>query len=116
MKERYINQGARKHIMEADLTVSTSKRETFSTICAESLSCGTPIVGFKVGALETVAPSDYSEFVEFGDTDGLEMSVRKWLYQKICSEEDIIKAAKRIYSNEKMIEKKNIIKYIKFVR
>ena len=32
-----------------DVTVITSFHETFSMVVAESLSCGTPIVGFKAG-------------------------------------------------------------------
>ena len=48
----------------ADITILTSKKETFSMVCAESLSCGTPIVGFKAGAPEQISLSDYSNFVE----------------------------------------------------
>lgn len=32
-----------------NITLITSKRETFSMVCAESLCCGTPVVGFKAG-------------------------------------------------------------------
>jgi glycosyltransferase involved in cell wall biosynthesis len=63
----------------ANLTLLTSAKETFSMICAETLSCGTPVVGFKAGAPETISIKDYSEFVEQGDVDALEIAVRKWL-------------------------------------
>lgn len=56
---------------EADLTVITSKRETFSMPVAESMCCGTPVVGFKAGGPESIALSDYSEFVDYGDVDML---------------------------------------------
>src|SRR5690606_32654348 len=49
----------------ADLTLLTSKKETFSMIVAESLSCGTPVVGYKAGGPESITIEKYSEFVEF---------------------------------------------------
>jgi glycosyltransferase involved in cell wall biosynthesis len=39
-----------KYYSMADVTLLTSKRETFSMVCAESFCCGTPVVGFKAGA------------------------------------------------------------------
>lgn len=60
---------------QADLTVISSKRETFSMITAESLCCGTPIVGFKAGGPESIAIPDYSSFVEYGDMDADRKSV-----------------------------------------
>jgi len=47
----------------ADTTVITSIRETFSMIVAESLCCGTPIVGFQAGGPESIAIQPYSEFI-----------------------------------------------------
>ena len=64
---------------EADLTVITSKRETFSMITAESLCCGTPVVGFKAGGPESIALSEHSEFVEYGNKEALNMTCSKWL-------------------------------------
>lgn len=55
----------------ADVTLLTSKRETFSMVCAESLCCGTPVVGFLAGGPESIALPEYSKFVPFGDTDSL---------------------------------------------
>lgn len=63
----------------ADVTVITSKRETFSMVCAESLSCGTPIIGFKSGGPEQVSLHEYSEFVEYGDIELLQNTINKWL-------------------------------------
>jgi putative colanic acid biosynthesis glycosyltransferase len=88
----------------ADLTVISSKRETFSMICAESLSCGTPIVGFKAGAPEQVSLPEYSKFVEYGDLDSLECTVREWLDRKSSMAKDIVKKAQGYYSKEKMCE------------
>ncbi len=59
----------------ASLTLLTSKRETFSMVCAESLACGTPVVGFKAGGPESVFVGDYAKFVEYGNTRMLEEAV-----------------------------------------
>ena len=67
----------------ADVTLITSKMETFSMVCAESLSCGTPVVGFKAGAPEQIAIPEYSEFVENGNLEALEITVKQWLNKKI---------------------------------
>lgn len=56
----------------ADVTLLTSKRETFSMIVAESLCCGTPVVGFKAGGPETIVIDEYGFFVDYGDVDALE--------------------------------------------
>lgn len=50
----------------ADITLLTSKKETFSMVTAESLCCGTPVAGFRAGAPEQIAIREYSKFVSFG--------------------------------------------------
>ena len=40
-------------------------------IVAESLCCGTPIVGFQAGGPELIAIKEYSDFVEYGDVYNL---------------------------------------------
>ncbi len=73
----------------ASLTLLTSKRETFSMVCAESLACGTPIVGFKAGGPESVFVGDYAKFVEYDDIKMLENAI-----------EDTLKNPPTIDSNE----------------
>jgi glycosyltransferase involved in cell wall biosynthesis len=51
----------------ADVTLILSQVETFSMVMIESLSCGTPVVGFDVGAMKKIALNEYSSFVEPGD-------------------------------------------------
>ena len=63
----------------ADAALLTSHRETFSLVTAESLCCGTPVVGFRAGGPESIAPSSCCEFVEYGDLDALEHALRSRL-------------------------------------
>lgn len=87
----------------ASLTLLTSKLETFSMVCAESLSCGTPVIGYKAGAPEDVSISEYSEFVTNGDIDALERTIRKWLVMKVLPE-DVLKKVNNRYSVVNMVE------------
>jgi glycosyltransferase involved in cell wall biosynthesis len=80
-----------------------SKKETFSMPCAESLCCGTPIVGFKAGAPEQISMGDYSDFVEFGDVDALEKRLRQWLSAQ-PERQNIAREAEKIYSVNTMID------------
>lgn len=86
---------------KADITVLTSKKETFSMVTVESLCCGTPVVGFKAGAPEVIALPEYSTFVEYADV--------RALYSAVCAELErthdkkrIAWQAKQIYSETRM--------------
>lgn len=87
----------------ADVTVITSKRETFGMACAESLCCGTPIIGFRAGGPESVALKQYSEFVEYGDVDALIALIDR-IPIDICDSEkmNISNNACEEYSRKKM--------------
>lgn len=87
----------------ANLTILTSKRETYSMVCAESLCCGTPVVGFKAGGPETIALPEYSKFVEYGNLDELESAIRRWLQKKRSfGTSSLAEIAEQRYSKEKM--------------
>ncbi len=86
----------------ADLTILTSKGETFSMVTAESLACGTPIIGFKCGAPERIALKDYSCFVENGNILELEQCVYDWKDKKASCENTLSEIAKIQYSKDKM--------------
>lgn len=91
-----------KYYSLADVTILTSKTETFSMVCAESLSCGTPVVGYKAGGPESITLHDFSEFVEQGNLDELENAVKKWLFIKDISRDKVSKIAREKYSSIKM--------------
>lgn len=82
----------------ADVTVLTSRKETFSMITAETLCCGTPIVGFKAGAPEMIALKDYSKFVEHGDVEALKAALEETLSKRV-DEDILVEQAKRYSKN-----------------
>lgn len=86
----------------ADITLLTSKRETFSMVCAESLCCGTPVVGFKAGGPESIAISEYSRFFEYGDIVGIHDYIEADMYE--IDKKEIAKAAQQRYAMDTMIE------------
>lgn len=71
-------------------------------VCAESLCCGTPVVGFLAGGPETIAISEYSQFCNYGNIEQLE----KLLSDKRTYEKNIIaEEAQKKYAISEMIEK-----------
>ena len=93
-----------KYYSMADVTLLTSKKETFSMVTAESLCCGTPVVGFKAGAPEQIAIPEYSSFVDFGNIDVL-INVCEMVLLKVFNKRTISKTAKALYSLSKMCDK-----------
>ena len=88
----------------ADVTVLASKKETFSMPVAESLCCGTPVVGFKAGGPESIAISQYCDFVEYGDVPALKMALIRKLEDQNINKTIISEVAKLKYSSKKMAE------------
>lgn len=87
----------------AHLTLLTSKKETFSMVCAESLSCGTPVVGFQAGAPEQISLPAYSCFVEYGNIDQLQTAVEKLMLESF-NKSKISQEAIEKYSKEVMAQ------------
>ncbi len=88
----------------ADLTLLTSHKETFSMVTAESLSCGTPVVGFKAGGPEQIALKDFSKFVDYSDLNSLYLEIENFLTIDFDSIK-ISNLAKATYAKETMCEK-----------
>lgn len=85
----------------ADVTLLTSKRETFSMPLAESLCCGTPVVGFRAGGPESIALSEYTYFSEYGDTDAIEAALLQALRRGKAMQ---ISEAARVYDSARMAQ------------
>lgn len=89
----------------ADLTVIASKRETFSMVVAESLCCGTPVVGFEAGGPESIAIYPYCKFVSQNDgINGLRIAAQEML-SKNYSRNEISKAAIQKFDSSIMAKK-----------
>lgn len=55
----------------SDVTLIPSMEETFSNTAAESVACGTPIAGFRVGAIPEIAQGARGRAVPVDDIDAL---------------------------------------------
>lgn len=84
----------------ADATILASERETFSMVTAESLCCGTPVVGFNAGGPESICTEGYTSFVKYGDVSSL-VDVA----QKISKDRNISEVYTPIFSKEIMAER-----------
>ena len=70
----------------SDVTIVPSLEETFSNTTAESISCGTPVIGFKIAGLPDMIQDGYNGYtVELGDIKGLADSIHKVLNAKNMS-------------------------------
>ena len=92
-----------KYYSMADLTVIASKKETFSMICAESLCCGTPIVGFVSGGPERIFDTNFSKFIERGEVADLHSTALEFL-NRTFDKQEISEDAMKKYSKARMIE------------
>ncbi|MBR0535936.1 MAG: glycosyltransferase [Clostridia bacterium] len=92
-----------KYYSMADVTLLTSKKETFSMPVAESLCCGTPLVGFYAGGPESIAIEEYCEFVDYGNVDLLCEKLTQAM-NKTFDKKKIAERAKAKYSAQTMAE------------
>lgn len=88
----------------ADATLLTSKKETFSMVCAESLCCGTPVFGFEAGGPEMISLKGYSRFAKNGDIDALEALLKAYLSGGKFESDAIAREAMQTYSKETMLQ------------
>ena len=70
-------------------------------IVAESLCCGTPVVGFRAGGPESIALPQFSKFCEPGDMDSLAKTIFSF---PALDARTVGDAAARVYGKERMIE------------
>lgn len=84
-----------------DVTLLTSRQESFSLVCAESLCCGTPVCGFRAGGPESIAVPDYTQFVRYGDVNALCKTVLYFLGMGL-NKKEVSDTCVKVYSNEMM--------------
>ena len=83
----------------ADLFLICSQKETFSMTCAEAISCGTKVIGFKSGAPESIFSE--GKFVEYGNINELKKVI---LEEKFDYEKKEIKKYSTLYMVNKYEE------------
>ena len=89
----------------ADYFVIPSSRENFPTTCVESLSCGTPVLGFNRGGTSETAPYPYGKFFEYGDIDSISDYLLNADQNVLASPTDCENYAKQRYSKKTMTSK-----------
>jgi putative colanic acid biosynthesis glycosyltransferase len=91
----------------ADVTLLTSKMETFSMVCAESLACGTPVVGFEAGAPSEIIPEGYGYFAPYGDIAKLKSNLKAALFapSELKVPAECVAFCNANYSREAMLDR-----------
>ncbi|MBP3716854.1 MAG: glycosyltransferase [Paludibacteraceae bacterium] len=99
----------------ANLSIILSRRETFSMVTAESLCCGTPVVGFKAGGPESIAFHSFSSFVEYGNIDALQQSIYQLLNleidKKYIANLSVERFAREVMTNNYIKEYLNLLDF-----
>ena len=91
-----------KYYRNAVATIITSKRETFSMVVAESLCCGTPVIGFLCGGAESIALNEFSAFVDYGNIEDMIKAINGILEKGYIDRSRISKEAIATYNSERM--------------
>lgn len=87
----------------SEATILVSKAETFSMPVAESLCCGTPVIGFKAGGPESICIDEYCRFVEYGDVEKLKEALT-YILERSFDREEMSKRAIEKYSKKAMAD------------
>lgn len=83
----------------ADVFVICSKSENFPTTCVEAQCCGTPVVGFDTGGTKETSLISESDFVPYGDLEGLKGKIKEKLNSRYP---DLANQAQNEYSSATM--------------
>ncbi|MDV2886319.1 glycosyltransferase [Alkalihalophilus pseudofirmus] len=96
---------AAQYMSAADVFVLPSHLEGFGLVALEAMSCGTPVVGSRVGGLEYLLEGGYGELVEPKSPDSLKEGLKKVLEDNELAETYIKAGSKRAeeFDQEKVI-------------
>ena len=89
---------------QANALLTLSRSESFGMTCAESLCCGTPVVGFCSGGPESISLPEYSFFTEYGKIDELEKVLTEVSRKFADQKKEISQKAAQIYSSQRMAD------------
>lgn len=86
----------------ADLLVITSKQDNYPTVCIESISCGTPVVGFDVGGIKETIHDGFGCVVPPYNIDELTSATLYWVNMKKSIKEEYLKTVVDYHSKDRM--------------
>ena len=82
----------------ANITLQLSRKETFSLVAAESIACGTPVLGFESGATKEVIGQN-GMLIEYGNTEKIKrilLDFEKSGFPRIVDEADTLRFTKKV--------------------
>jgi len=86
---------------ESDVTVVTSRYETFGTVIIESLACGTPVLSTDVGVAGEVIKEGNGALITQTDPTGIAMAIHEFLNRiPVSTPEEISKGIAERYAPE----------------
>ena len=75
-------------------------------VTAESLCCGTPVVGLEAGGPESIALKEFCSFVRQGDIESLINAIKNtsYLLEKLCISAHSIDVYSQLFMELKYVE------------
>jgi len=86
----------------ADVTLVASTEETFSNTAAESVACGTPVVGFQVGAIPEIAQGTRGHAVPVNDVASLAAALTEILSKERAKPAELHRYVAETFSAEEI--------------
>lgn len=88
----------------ADLLIITSLQDSYPTVCLESISCGTPVIGFDVGGIKETIKYGLGTVVTPFNVNELRATTQAWINRKNKIKANTFELARVDISKERMCE------------